>query len=332
MGVNLRELLIKHPIKLEDLKGKKIAIDAYNVLFQFLATIRGADGSSLKDSKGNVTSHLSGLFYRTINLMEAGVLPVFVFDGHAPDEKAAVQEARESVREAAREKYAAAIEKGEMEEARKFAQQTSRLTRDMVSETKELISAMGLPWVQAPAEGEAQAAFMSRKGDVWAVASQDYDAVLFAATRLIRNLTISGKRKVNAKVVDVEIEMIDIPECLTFMGFDIGRLVELALLIGTDYNPGGVQGIGPKTALKIIREGKFSEYSDKIPNVQRLKQLFLKPFIREDYELEWKAPNPDKIKEILVGRHEFSSERMDAALKRISSAGTKPQAGLSEFF
>jgi len=333
MGVNLRELLIKHSIKLEDLSGKKIAIDAYNVLFQFLATIRGQDGTPLKDSKGNVTSHLSGLFYRTINLIEAGVKPVFVFDGHAPEEKAAVQESREAVREAAREKYAKAIEAGEIEEARKFAQQTSRLTRDMVQESKELLTAMGLSWVQAPGEGEAQAAHMARKGDVWALASQDYDSILFATPRLIRNLTISGKRKMNAKTVDVEIEMIDISECLNFLGIDIERLVELALLIGTDYNPGGVSGIGPKTALKIVREGKFSEYSDRIPSVQRLKQLFLKPYVVTDYVLEWKAPNPEKIKQIMVERHEFSAERIDSAIKRISSGNEKQnQKGLGDFF
>jgi flap endonuclease-1 len=264
--------------------------------------------------------------------MEAGISPVFVFDGHAPEEKAAVQEAREAVREEARVRYKEALEAGEMEDARKFAQQTSRLTRDMVLETKELVAAMGLPWVQANAEGEAQAAYMSRKGDVWAVASQDYDSVLFAATRLIRNLTISGKRKVNAKAVDVSIEMIDIPECLTFLGLDIQRLVELALLMGTDYNPGGVQGIGPKTALKIVKEGKFLEYSDKIPNVQRLKQLFLKPFINEDYNLEWKSPDEKKVKEILVERHGFSEERIESALKRIkSSEESQKQSGLSKF-
>jgi flap endonuclease-1 len=331
MGVNLRELLLKHIIELKDLEGKKIAIDAYNILFQFLATIRQQDGTPLMDSSGNVTSHLSGLFYRTINLMEAGIKPVFVFDGHAPEEKAATQEAREAIREAAREKYAAAIEKGEIAEAKKFAQQTSRLTKDMVIETKQLLNAMGLPWVQAPAEGEAQAAYMARKGDVYAVATQDYDSLLFATPRLIRNLTISGKRKVNAKTVDVSIELIDIGECLNYIGIDIEKLVELALLVGTDYNPGGVSGIGPKTALKVVKENKFMEYTEKISNIQKLKQLFLKPLISKDYDLEWKAPDAGKIKQILVEKHGFSADRIDSALKRIKSADEK-QSGLSKFF
>ena len=184
MGVKLRDLTLRHQIELSDLSGKIIAVDAFNFLFQFLASIRQADGKPLMDSKGNVTSHLSGLLYRTINLLEAGIKPIFVFDGSAPTEKAAVQEAREVIREEARAKFAAALEKGELEEARKFAQQTSRLTREMVTESKELLAAMGLPWVQAMAEGEAQASFMANKGDVWAVASQDYDTLLFAAPRL----------------------------------------------------------------------------------------------------------------------------------------------------
>ncbi|MEM2874351.1 MAG: flap endonuclease-1 [Candidatus Nanoarchaeia archaeon] len=329
MGVNLRELLLKHKITFEELRSKKIAIDAFNSLYQFLATIRQADGKPLIDSSGNITSHLSGLFYRTINLIEAGIKPVFVFDGKAPEEKIATQEAREIIREEARIKYAEALKRGELEEARKFAQQTSRLTREMVQESKELLTAMGLPWVQAIAEGEAQAAYMCLKGEVWAVASQDYDSLLFAAPRLIRNLTISGKRKLNEKIVDIDIELIDLAECLNYLGIDIERLVELALLIGTDYNPGGVQGIGPKTALKIIREGKFSDYADKIPNYQRLKQLFLKPIVTSDYALEWKSPNEEKIKQILVERHEFSADRVDSALKRIKK--TSGQAGLSDF-
>jgi len=330
MGVNLRDLLIKHKIELEDLNGKKIAIDAFNTLYQFLSIIRQPDGQPLMDSKGNVTSHLSGLFYRTINLLEVGAKPVFVFDGKAPFEKVSVQVSREEIREQARAKHAEALAAGQLEEARKYAQQTSRLTREIIQESKELISAMGLPWVQAMAEGEAQAAYMCRKGDVWAVASQDYDALLFATTRLVRNLTISGRRKVDSKTVAVEPELIDLAECLNFLGIDIEKLVELALLIGTDYNPGGVQGIGPKTALKVIKEGKFSDYSDKIPNVDRLKQLFLKPTIVTDYSLEWKAPNPKKIKEILVEKHEFSEERVDIALKRLEKTPVN-QKGLSDF-
>lgn len=334
MGVNLRELILKHRIELEELQGKKIAIDAFNQLYQYLAVIRQPDGTPLVDSKGNITSHLSGLFYRTVNLLEAGILPCFVFDGRAPLEKAAVQEAREAIREEARKKFAEALEKGELEEARKYAQQTSKLTAEMISESKELISATGLPWVQAIAEGEAQAAYMCTKGHVWAVASQDYDALLFGTPRLVRNLTISGKKKVanTSAYKETEIELIDLSETLNFLQLDIEGLVKVALLIGTDYNPSGVQGIGPKNAIKVVKEGKFSEYQDKIPNFEKIKNLFLKPYTTSDYSLEWKTPDIAKIKEILVQRHEFSEERVDSAIKRIfESVEQQKQKGLGDF-
>ena len=334
MGINLKDTVLKHKIELEDLKGKKLAVDAFNVLYQFLATIRQHDGQLLKDARGNVTSHLSGLFYRTINLLEAGALPCFVFDGKPPHEKFATTEARAAIKEEAQAKYQTAIEKGDLEEARKFAQQTSRLTSEMISESKELLGAMGIPWVQALAEGEAQAAHMCAKGHVWATASQDYDALLFGTTRLVRNLTISQKKKVAGKQVfqKTEIELIDLAECLNFLQMDIINFINMALLIGTDYNPGGVEGIGPKTAVKIIKEGKFAEYKVKIQNYDRIRSLFSKPLVTSDYSLDWKKPDEKKIKEILVERHGFKEERIAAALKRIAGKdGNNGQKGLGEF-
>ncbi|MBI2041165.1 MAG: flap endonuclease-1 [DPANN group archaeon] len=334
MGINLKDLVIKHPIELADLKGKKLAVDAFNAIFQFLSSIRQADGTPLKDSHGNVTSHLSGLFYRTINLIEAGIMPCFVFDGKAPEEKQATQEAREAVREGARQKYAAALEKGELAEAKKYAQQTSKLTGEMISESKELLDAMGLPWVQAMSEGEAQCSYMAKKGHVWAAASQDYDSILYGATRLVRNLSISGKRKIanTLKLQKVQLEMIDLSETLNYLGFDIDSFIKMALLIGTDYNPGGVSGIGPKTALKVIREGKFDEYAEKIPSWKKLFDLFKNPLVTTDYKLDWKAPDEKKLKEILVDRHDFKEDRIDAALKRIAGKeDERKQKGLGEF-
>ncbi len=332
MGINLKDLVIKHPIELEDLKGKKLAVDAFNTIFQFLSIIRQPDGAPLKDSHGNVTSHLSGLFYRTTNLLEAGIMPAFVFDGKAPEEKQATQEAREQVRAEAREKHAEAIEKGNLEEAKKYAQQTSRLTGEMIAESKELLDAMGVPWVQALSEGEAQCAYITKKGHVWATASQDYDALLYGTPRLVRNLSISGKKKIagTLKYQKVSIELIDLAETLNFLGMDIDSLIKVALLIGTDYNPGGVAGIGPKTALKVVREGKFSEYEAKIPNWKRLFSLFKDAPATTDYSLNWKQPDEKKVKEILVGRHDFKEDRVASTLKRITGID-RGQKGLGEF-
>lgn len=330
MGVDLRPLLLRHEIVLENLSGKVLAIDAFNQLYMYLAVIRQPDGTPLTDSKGNITSHLSGLFYRTLNLLEAGIMPFFVFDGKAPEEKFAIQKERAELREEAQKKYEKALSEEKLEEARKYAQQAAFLTKEMVIECKELISAMGLPWVQAPAEGEAQAAQMALRGDAWAVVSQDYDCLLFGGPRLIRNLTISGKRKFNSKIIEVKPELIDLAECLNYLGMDIEKLIEIALLIGTDYNPGGVQGIGPKTALKIVRENKFLDY---LPNADRLKNLFLKPLVSLDYSLEWKKIDKEKLREILIEKHDFSSDRVEAAIKRLDDLEkAKKQVGLDSFF
>jgi len=334
MGVNLRELTIRHNIEFKDLAGKKIAIDAFNVIYQFLSTIRQRDGTPLMDNQGNITSHLSGLFYRTTKLIEAGIQPCFVFDGQAPAAKADTQAERRRIREEARVKYEAAKKAGKIEEARKYAQQTARLTPAMINEAKELISALGLPWVQAMGDGEAQAAYMAKHGQVWAVASQDYDALLFGTPRLIRSLSVSGRKKVPGKAmyVDVKPEMIDLSETLNFLGIDIEAFVKLAILVGTDYNPHGYKGIGPKTALKIVREGKFEEYADKISNWKKVKNIFMKPAITKDYDLTWRKPNEAKLREILVERHQFSEQRLTSSLKKISQAeDKKKQKGLRDF-
>lgn len=333
MGVNLRELLIRHPISLTELAGKNIAIDAFNSIYQFLAIIRSRDGAPLMDSEGRVTSHLSGLFYRTARLLEVGILPCFVFDGRAPLEKAQTQAERAQIREEARVKYQEALAAGDLESARKFAQQTSYLTQEMINESKELISAMGLPWVQALAEGEAQAAYLAAHGQVWAVASQDYDALLFGASRLIRNLSITGKRKLPGRSAFIEIkpELIDLSESLNFLGLDISALIKAAILIGTDYNPKGYSGIGPKTALKLIREGKFEEYAEKIPNWQKILNIYQKPIVSKDYELKWRQLDSDKIIEILCERHNFNRERVENTLKKIAQPKSA-QSDLDAFF
>ncbi|MEM2707900.1 MAG: flap structure-specific endonuclease, partial [Candidatus Pacearchaeota archaeon] len=196
MGVDIGKIVPKHEVSLDSLNGKIIVIDAFNALYQFLANIRQPDGTPLMDRKGNITSHLSGLYYRTLNLLMKGIKPVFVFDGKSPEEKYAEKEKREKMKEEARKKYLEAIEKEELEEAAKYAKQTIKLTKDMVDESKELIEAIGLSYIQAPSEGEAQAAYMVKVDkNIYAIASQDYDSLLFGAPRIVRNLTLAKKRK-----------------------------------------------------------------------------------------------------------------------------------------
>ena len=349
MGVNLKDLIpLEARIVLDDLRalrGKIVAIDGYNALYQFLAAIRGPDGSPLMDSSGRITSHLSGLFYRTINLVEEGIKPVYVFDGNPPELKVKELERRKALREEAAKKYEEAVKEGDLEAARRYAMMSSKLTSDMVEEAKRLLNVMGIPWVQAPAEGEAQAAFMVRRGDAYASASQDYDSLLFGSPRLVRNLTISGKRKLPRKdaYVEVKPEVIELSKLTEKLGITREQLIDIGILLGTDYNPEGFEGVGPKTALTLIKTYGSIE---KVPkgylrtreevDVVKIKNYFLHPPVTAEYKLEWREPDQKGIIEVLVKDHDFNEERVKNAVERLSKAYKEflkgRQLGLDQWF
>lgn len=348
MGVNIRDIIPEACVRvvndLRELKGRVVAIDAYNALYQFLTAIRQPDGTPLMDSRGRVTSHLSGLFYRTINLLESGIKPVYVFDGKPPELKARELSERVGAKEEARRKYEEAISAGDLEAARRYAQMSASLTSDMVGAAKDLLTAMGVPWVQAPSEGEAQAAFMVIWGDAWAAASQDYDSLLFGSPRLVRNLTISGRRKLPKKEAYVEIkpEVIELEALLKSLGLTRDQLIDVAILVGTDYNPDGVRGVGPKTAYQLIRShGSLERAMRAIPGArlpvppEEIRKLFKSPPVTRDYALEWEDPDVNKVRGVLVEEYEFSDERVASALERLVRAVNdlrKPDVGLSRWF
>ena len=330
MGVNIAELVkdCKKTIEIEELTGRKIAIDALNVLYQFISIIRQPDGTPLKDSKGHITSHLSGLFYRTVKLLQSGVRPCYVFDGKPPKFKETTNLERRERREEARKRYKEALERGDVEEARKWAQQGVKVDENIIKDSKELLEAMGIPYIQAPSEGEAQAAFMAQRGDVWASSSQDFDSLLFGAPILLRNITITGRRKVPKKEVYVEIkpEIIKLEDVLKSLKITREQLVIIGIGIGTDYNPGGLSGIGPKNALKMVKnEENASVLLKKIKTKEwkfdvtpeEIFDFFMNPPVFKDYKLEWNPPNKEKIKRILCDEHEFSEERIENTLKKI---------------
>lgn len=328
MGVQLGDIAPRKNILISDLNGRKIAIDAFNSIYQFLAIIRQPDGTPLMDSKGRVTSHLSGLLYRTGKLIEEGVMPAYVFDGEPPKLKWGVVEERAKVREEATAKWKKALREGETEEARMYAQQSSKLTNEMLEDSKKLLEAMGVPYVQAPSEGEAQAAHMAKRGDVWASASQDYDSLLFGSSQLVRNLAITGRRKVPRKnmYVNVEPELFVLDEVLKELGITREKLVEIGILIGTDYNE-GIKGIGPKKALALIKEGRslrsiFKEHEVEA-ELEELKEMFLKPKVIDKYKLEWKGPSKDRVIKILVDEHEFSIDRVEKVIDNLEKAATQ---------
>jgi flap endonuclease-1 len=344
LGVNLRDLVPKTPVTLKDLAGRCIAIDAYNALYQFLAIIRQPDGTPLRDTGGRVTSHLSGLLYRTSNLTEMGVKAAYVFDGVPPALKEIEIKRRVKVKEEAAVKYEKALAEGKVEEARTYAQATSRLKDYMEDDSKRLLTLMGIPWVQAPSEGEAQAAYMAKKGVADYCASQDYDSLLFGAPNLIRNVTISGRRKLPRKPVYIEVvpETIELNTTLSKLGVTYAQLVDIGILVGTDYNPEGAKGVGPKTALKLVKEhGSLDAVLQKsLVDVQfpvepqRIRDVFLHPRVTDAYRLEWRSPDVEGVVDFLCRERDFTEDRVRKALEKMSKGIVegKAKTTLDAFF
>jgi flap endonuclease-1 len=331
MGVDISDLVRARSCSLGDLKGRSVAIDGYNTLYQFLSSIRQPDGTLLEDSHGRVTSHLSGAFQRTANLLESGIRPVFVFDGKPNPLKIGTLTARKERKMKAQLQWEDALEKGDMETARTKAQQTSRLTRDMVAQAVKLLGYMGVPCVDAPEEGEAQASYMAEKGDVYAASSQDFDSLLFGAPRLVRNLTLAGRRKMPRRnvYVDVVPEILTMQDVLAELELEREQLVDLCLLVGTDFND-GIKGIGPKKALKLLREFGSGEEAIKkkkldVPGFHNVRKIFLEPNVTDEYELQWGAMDRSKIEEFLCDEHDFSRPRIQSTLAKIAE-GEKARA------
>jgi len=339
IGVKIGDLISPRVMELKQLSGKKIAIDALISLYQFLSIIRGVDGQPLKDHQGRVTSHLAGLFYRTVNLIEEGIHPVYVFDGQPPKLKAVTLRERSEHRTEAKKQWELALAEGRLEDARVYAQASAKVEQPIVQDAKMLLTAMNVPWVQARGEGEAQAAYMAQKGDVWAAGSQDFDALLFGAPRMVRNLTITGRRKLprRAEYVEVKPEVIKLADVLQTLEVTPEQLIDIGILIGTDYHP-GVKGVGPKTALKAIKKYENLEqalqasgFETEIPYGE-IRAIFqdIMQHVTSDYSLVWSKPDHDQVMEFLVEEHTFSSERVKKALNRAEKA--LGQASLDSWF
>ncbi|HUS99389.1 MAG TPA: flap endonuclease-1, partial [Candidatus Thermoplasmatota archaeon] len=315
MGVDLGELFAKEPCAFEDFSNRIVALDGYNILHQFLSSIRQRDGTPLKDAQGRITSHLSGLLYRTANLVAAKIRPVYVFDGEPHLLKARTIQQRRQRKEQAERDWQEALKKGDLEKAKSKAQQTSRVTPEIIEQSKQLLEALGIPYVQAPSEGEAQASYMVQKGDAYAVGSQDFDCLLFGAPILVRNLTSSEKRKLPNKqaYTTVHPEQIRLDPGLQKLGISREQLVDIAILIGTDFND-GVKGFGPKKSLKLLKEkGSLEHALDVITEpelhlssqeITMVRNIFLEPTVTEEYLLQWSKPDPAAVIHLLCDEHQ----------------------------
>jgi flap endonuclease-1 len=333
MGVNISDIVPREEIGFEKLRDKIVALDAFNVLYQFLASIRGADGTPLQDSQGRITSHLQGMFSRTLNLMGKGIKLVYVFDGVAPELKFKERERRKGLKMDAAEKFEEASDADDVELMSKFSSRMSRLTPEMVEEAKRLALAMGLPIIEAPSEADGQISYMCKKGEVDYAASMDYDCLLFGSPYLVRNLTLSQKRKVpGGKYVHTFLELVKLKDVLKELEVDQEGLISMGILVGTDFNVGGVHGIGPKKALKLVRE-KGLDSIKEVENWEEIYKIFTELPYTDQYVLEWGKLDETKVKNILVAEHEFSAERIDALLGKYKVEKDKnSQSALDSFF
>ncbi|MBS3163462.1 flap endonuclease-1 [Candidatus Woesearchaeota archaeon] len=335
MGVKLADIIIKKDISFDDLKNKRIAIDFSNVVYQFLSNIRQLDGTPLMDKNGQVTSHLVGIFSRSANLIEKGIKICYVFDGKPPLLKLKEREEREHRKRIAESKLKLAKEEESEEDILKYSKQIVRLTPEIISESKELISALGLPVIQSPSESDAQSAFMCERGDVFAVGSQDYDSLLFGSPKSIQNLTLAQKRKLpGGAYVWIKPQLIDLKENLEHLKITQDQLLAIGILIGTDYNPGGVKGIGPKNALRLVQQYKnFDKLFKEVKadfNWKEIYAVFKSMPVMKNYQLNWKPVNEEKIKKLLIDKHDFSEERVSNTLKKITNNDLN-QSGLGKW-
>ena len=342
MGVNLTPIIIKTVLTLDDLRGKSFAVDANNYLYQFLALIRMPDGTPLQDSHGNITSHLAGLMFRSTRLLhDYDMQLVFVFDGKPPQLKQHEIMKRREMRQKATQEWQDALKKGDYATAFSKAVMTSRLTQPLIEDAKTLLSLLGIPFVQAPSEAEAQSAYMAIKGDVWAASSKDYDSLLFGAPNLLRYLTISGREFLPSKGTSrpLKPELIELNMLLRRYNITREQLVDIALLIGTDFNE-GVKGIGPKTALNLIQ--KHNQIEDlpsdiksqlEAQNYQTVRRVFVQPEVTQNYTIKYQEPNEDGLYEFLCEQRDFSKSRVETVIQRIKAfCKRERQAELKEWF
>ncbi|KPV64974.1 MAG: Flap endonuclease 1 [Candidatus Bathyarchaeota archaeon BA1] len=341
MGVNLTPIIVKRVIRLEDLRGKSLAVDANNYLYQFLALIRTRDGTPLRDPHGNITSHLAGLMFRSTCLLHDYEIDlVFVFDGEPPKLKEQEILKRRELREKATREWGEALKEGNYATAFSKAVMTSRLTKPMIEDSKHLLKLLGIPYVQAPSEAEAQTAYMAMRGDVWAASSRDYDSLLFGAPQLVRNLTISGREFLPSKGTarPLKPELINLGLLLSHYEITRKQLIDVAILMGTDFNE-GVRGVGPKTALRLIkRHGKIENLPNGVclkapPYLEEIRRIFLEPKVSPDYTLQYGDLREDELYTFLRDQRGFSEDRVKKAVQRMERFYlNKRQRGLEEWF
>ncbi|KAJ3416826.1 Elongation of fatty acids protein 2 [Chytridiales sp. JEL 0842] len=319
--------------------GRKVAIDASMSIYQFLIAVRQQDGMQLTNEAGDVTSHLMGILYRTIRMMENGIKPVYVFDGKPPDMKSNELKKRGEKREDAEKAVATALEDGDTENFDKFSRRTVKVTKEQNKECMRLLKLMGVPYVEvAPSEAEAQCAALAKAGKVYAAGSEDMDTLTFGSPVLLRHLTFSEARK-------LPICEIDLTKALEGLKMTTEQFIDMCILLGCDYCD-SIRGIGPTRAVTLIREHGSIENilknldKEKYPvpedwPYQQARELFKNPDVHnpDTLDLKWDAPDEEGIIQFLVNEKSFNEERVRSAVKKLEKcrSGTV-QGRLADYF
>jgi flap endonuclease-1 len=339
VGVLLTPILKREQTSLKALKGASFAVDASIEIHQFLALVRKRDGSLFSDSHGRVTSHLIGLLTRTSRLIaDFDMKPVFVFEGKPNPLKRRTIESRREARKKAEVEYTEAVSKKDYAKAWSKAVMTGRVTGLVLDDAKRLLTLMGIPWLEALEDAEAQASYMAAKGDVWAVGSKDYDCLLYGAPILARYLTLTGREWLPAQRRSRPLipELIKLSENLALLRITREQLVDLAILVGTDFNQ-GVKGVGPKKALKLVHDyGSIEQMPEEIKSkltedLNSVRQIFLKPRVLEKYMLERSPPDRDGLVKFLSEERSFNRERVERLTERLTGTEKKTDAGLESW-
>ncbi len=323
-NADLRTLAAIESVELTSIAGSTIAIDAHNWLYRYLTTVvRFTDSTAYTTAAGTEFPNLIGIVQGLPRLLEIDVTPIFVFDGTPSQLKADEIAARRAQRSDREEQLQAARETGDSAEIARLESQTQRLTDPILRSSRELLRALDIPTVDAPADGEAQAAYMAQQPGVNAVGSEDYDALLFGAPVTYRDLTSDGP-----------IERMELQQTLRQHGISREQLIDIALLCGTDFND-GVHGFGPKTALTAIKEhgsldAVLLERSGTIPQADRLRSLFLDPPVTDEYTIpETIDPDIAGARSLVIDEYNIAPDEITRGLNRIETATR--QAGLDRW-
>jgi len=318
--------------------GRKVAIDASMSLYQFLIAVRQDGGAQLTNESGETTSHLMGMFYRTIRMVDNGIKPVYVFDGKPPQMKAGELEKRKEKRDEAQAALDKAKEEGNMEEVDKQNRRLVKVTKEHVADVKVLLKHMGIPYVDAPCEAEAQCAELVKSGKVYAAGTEDMDALTFGTSVLLRHLTFSEARKMPIKEFHVA-------SVLEGMEIDQDQFVDLCILLGCDYVD-KIKGIGPKKAIELIKKHKSIEKilenidTAKYPPPEdwmftEARRLFKTPDVTsaDELDLKWEKPDEEALVAYMCGEKGFGEERIRGGCKKLLKArGGSTQGRLDSFF